>query len=636
MYMSNTSATVEKGLVATATQNAASKAGENIGNRAVNWVINKLSEQYGKALVLTGSVFDRYLIKAYQRYNQVKTLVTGIAPRPIIGTNSIYVSVGVQHKSKQYDTATVDNLLTISRNLLICGTGGAGKSMLMRYLFLNTVNREEYIPVLLELRKISENSSSESAFMDLIYKCMQDFDTELPREQFEFSLRLGKYVFFLDGFDEIKSSLAENAAEAIQKFAAKYPENAYIMTSRPDRDFSSLETFTQVRTMELTKYQAVVMAGKFWEQDEKTIAFCRQLEESLFDKHKDFAQNPLLLSMMFLTFMHNGNIPDHRVDFYEKCYNALYNMHDNRNKGTYKREFECANLNEYEFKLLFARFCYRTYVENEYEFSEKEIIKILNKCIQKLKIKGITARKYLNDLCKVVCLIVREGDICFFSHRSMQAYFAAFYIASRPDEHQKLFYNQIFTKSPWKLQYDAFILAYQLTPERFIRNALEEPLRVISREMTDSSNPEYYILTKLYTEQFVFEIQDDRDIISSGFSHAHISEDYIAQNAIKLIRILEIDSDWQNDTTYRMFDVGAMIEENIDRGEFPANGRVKVTLKQLESVDWLPQSAYYKVISKLISRDQVKKIILVINNIIQDLDKTSATLVSSKSVFDDL
>lgn len=636
MYMSSTSTTAEKGLASTATQSVVSKAGENIGNRAVNWVINKLSEQYGKALVLTGSVYDRYLDKAYQRYNQVKTLVTGIAPRPIIGPNSIYISIGVEYKGKEYDTSTVEKLLTISRNLLICGTGGAGKSMLMRYLFLNTVNRGEYIPVLLELRKISENSSSESAFMDLIYKCMQDYDTELPREQFEYSLRLGKYAFFLDGFDEIKSSLAENAAEAIQKFAAKYPENAYIMTSRPDRDFSSLETFTQLRTMGLSKAQAVIMSGKFWDKDEKTLEFCKQLEESLFDQHKDFAQNPLLLSMMFLTFMHNGNIPDHRVDFYEKCYNALYNMHDNRNKGTYKREFECTRLNEHEFKLLFARFCYRTYIENEYEFSEKKIIKILNKCIQKLKIKGITARKYLNDLCKVVCLIVREGDTYFFSHRSMQAYFAAFYVASLPDEHQKIFYNNIFTKSPWRLQYDAFIMAYQLTPERFVRNALEKPLRDISYEMMSAHNAEFFVLTKLYAERFVFQFNDDDECLSTGFSHEHISEDYIAQNAIKLVRIFEFASDWQNDTTYRMFDIGAMIAGRIDRDVFPKGDRVMVTLKELASVDWLSTSAYNEVMENLISIDEVKKIIAVISRIIQHLDKTSALLESSDSIFDDL
>lgn len=635
MNMSNT-ATEEKGLVATATQNVASKAGENIGNRAVNWVINKLNEQYGKTLVLTGSIYERYLDNAYQRYNQVKTLVTGIAPRPIIGSNSIYISVGVEYKAKEFSTDTVEKLLSISRNLLICGTGGAGKSMLMRYLFLNTVNRGEHIPVFLELRRINEKLTTENAFMDLIYKCMQDFDTELPHEQFEYSLRLGKYIFFLDGFDEIKSVFAENAAEAIQKFAAKYPENAYIMTSRPDRNFSSLETFTQLKTKGLTKIQAVIMSGKFWEKDEKTIDFCRQLELSLYDQHKDFAQNPLLLSMMFLTFMHNGNIPDHRVDFYEKCYNALYNMHDNRNKGTYKREFECANINEHEFKLLFARFCYRTYIENDYEFSEKEIIRIIDLCIQKLKIAGITAQSYLNDLCKVVCLIVREGDTYYFSHRSLQAYFAAVYVTGLPDDHQEIFYTKIFAKSPWELQYDAFIMAYQLSSERFIHNALEKPLRELVYELKNAGDAELYALRKLYTERFSFHLANDSKYFSVGFSHATTSQDCIAQNVIKLVRALRVNSDWIENSAYQMFAVGNTITKYIDKEAFPRNSKVLVSIEQLDSLDWFSKNSYKKVIEYLLSHDEVKKTISAIYEIIENLDKTVAILSDSENIFDDL
>ena len=44
-------------------------------------------------------------------------------------------------------------MLEISNNLLILGTGGVGKSMLTRYLFLDTAEYEGYVPVLIELRR---------------------------------------------------------------------------------------------------------------------------------------------------------------------------------------------------------------------------------------------------------------------------------------------------------------------------------------------------------------------------------------------------------------------------------------------------------------------------------------------------
>ena len=39
--------------------------------------------------------------------------------------------------------------------------------------------------------------------------------------------------------------------------------------------------------------------------------------------------------------------------------------------------------------------------------------------------KGIKAKDYLKDLCDVVCILVEEGDVYRFSHRSFQTYFAA-------------------------------------------------------------------------------------------------------------------------------------------------------------------------------------------------------------------
>lgn len=627
-------AKAEVGLVATAAQGAMGKAGEHIGESAINWVLNKVKEKYGRAMILTGATFKRYLENAYNRYNQVKTLVTGIEPRTIIGQDSIYLEVGVEYKNKEYDTSTVDSLLKIKRNLLICGSGGAGKSMLMRYLFLNTVNRGEYIPVLLELRKISENSSSERTLMDLIYKCMEDFDTELPREEFEYSLRLGKYVFFLDGFDEIKSSLADNAAEAIQKFAAKYPQNAYIMTSRPDRNFVPLETFTQLQTMNLTKIQAVSLSQKFWEKDEKVIEFCKQLDETLYDQHKDFAQNPLLLSMMFLTFMSFGSIPDHRADFYEKCYAALYNMHDNRNKGTYKREFECKNLDEHKFKLLFARFCFRTYIDDDFEFSYKAIINMLDKCIQKLGIVGITPKQYLNDLVKVVCLIVREGDTYRFSHRSFQAYFAAVYVATLPDEQQKLLFKTLIKDFWIRLREIDFLpYLYQLIPNRFILNAFEDVFRSISKKSNNSDDAEHIVLAIICDVSISFFRREDNSISVGGIENfPHTSE----SGAIHLFSQLIISPVWSEKYISSLFSAGQLLAEQMDESLFCEDEFVKIRLRNLESIPWLTDVVRNQFIENLKSSLQIQKIVESIRRVLQQIDESRAVLHSSHSIFDEL
>lgn len=297
-------------------ESAAKRVGEKAVDRGLNAIVDFVKQKYGEKKVEIGTVFERYLENATHRYNQIRTLATGTAPRNIIGDNSLYVSIGLDYNGKEIDTASVDSILGVSKNVLILGSGGVGKSMLTRYLFLDTAMYEGYVPVLVELRRIGSQAPGQLSILELIYTCLQDFDAALPRDQFEYSLQLGKYLFLLDGFDEVKNSLAKETAEAIQAFSAKYPNNAFIVTSRPRTETSPLETFTVMNSMPLNKEQAVDLASRIWDEDEKTKEFCEQLKVELYEKHKDFAENPLLLTMMFLTFMRNSSIPEHLSDFY--------------------------------------------------------------------------------------------------------------------------------------------------------------------------------------------------------------------------------------------------------------------------------------------------------------------------------
>ena len=480
-----------------AAESGAKEAGKYAVDRALNALGNFVKARYGEAQVLLGMGFQRYLENASQRYNQVRTLATGTNPRSIVGQDSIYVQVGVSYKEKEISTATVDPMLRISRNLLISGTGGIGKSMLMRYLFLNTAHRGEYVPVMLELRRISSQTPGQLSILELIYSCMEEYDVELPREQFEYSLRLGKYLFLFDGFDEVKEALAAETAGKLQLFAAKYPKNPCIITSRPREEFSApLETFTTVESMSLSRVQAVQLASKIAPRDETAREFCRQLDESLYEKHQGFAKNPLLLSMMFLTFMRNCSIPDHLADFYQKAYDALYNTHDSLNKGFFQRDFQCKTLREGEFKLLLSHFCFHTYFKEIYEFSEGEILSWLERSIQKLKLPDVQAKDFLGDLRNAVCMIVRDGDIYRFSHRSFQTYFAARYTADvLTDEQQKKLFDDFLSgeKTYWEKE-DYYDLVYQIEPERFAANALEEKLRHLHEKFETCSEPDFYWL----------------------------------------------------------------------------------------------------------------------------------------------
>lgn len=510
--------TVIAGKVVTEAGKAAvSAAGETFGNAVGGAVtdtgfVNKL---LGKAALALGDCFQRYLRNAEASYNEVRTLATEPDLRTMLGDNGIYVQVGVGltrgHAETEIPASNADALLKYGNRILIEGSGGMGKSMLMKYLFLDTIRnnaymKKPYIPVFLELRRVSEQKPGQVSISELVYACMRNHDVELKREHFPESLRMGKYLFLLDGFDEVKDSLSAEVAAKLNDFSTQYPQNAFIVTSRPANDYENapFQNFVKMRSMPLNKGQAVELARKIskpwtWQGDrEKAADFCRQLDETLYEKHQFFVKNPLLLSMMFLTFMRNSSIPDHEAEFYRESYDALYSKHDTHDKGSYEREFKCGDLGKEDFTKLFARFCFQSYLDENYEFTERGILNYLRDSIKFLKLP-IKAEDYLSDLRKIVCMIVREGNVYQFAHRSFQEYFAAFYTTGLEDPVQKQILEEV-------MEYGArggrvapyYLLLFQLEKERFEVNALEDRFRKLLREAKPSENPDVFLLKRMF------------------------------------------------------------------------------------------------------------------------------------------
>lgn len=204
---------------------------KNSSEKALNSILKFIGDKYGKASVATGSAFKLYLKNSELRYNKVKTLADMTEPRTLEGKNGIYVDVYVDYKGKRISTSTVDNMMQISNNIIVLGSGGTGKSMLMRHLFVNTQHRGSYIPVLVELRKIS-NADKADSLLKMIHSCIEEFDVRLDQTQFEYSLRSGKYLLLFDGLDEVKEEIRDRVENLIQELSKKYPRNGFIICKR--------------------------------------------------------------------------------------------------------------------------------------------------------------------------------------------------------------------------------------------------------------------------------------------------------------------------------------------------------------------------------------------------------------------
>jgi len=437
---------------------------------------NHFKDKKAQESIYYQTAYEKYLFATKEKYEKVKTLLYKQTPQYLY---DFYECLGVKNKTGIVDTNNVNNLLSIGHKLIITGTGGIGKTIMMKHLFLNTIKETDCIPILIELRTLNENANLD--LKEVIYNSLKTFNFELEEKYFYFSLELGKYVIIFDGYDEVKSNLAKKVEEAIMQLTNQYPENYYVVSSRPMyNNFISWSDFVELEAVGLTKEQALNLVKKLKYDEKVKDKFYIALKNYLFEKYKTFASNPLLLTIMLLTFDEGGEIPESFNDFYEQAFAALYKSHD-ASKGAYVRD-KASGLGFNEFKMIFSHICFKSFFQNEYEFSDSRILQLIDDASHKCQsVQSFNSENFLKDLTDATCMLVRDGLNLRFAHRSFQEYFAAYYTTQLDDITQK---SLIFR---W-LKEDGFFntskfitILYDMIPERFEKNVLLPALQKIKK-----------------------------------------------------------------------------------------------------------------------------------------------------------
>ena len=209
---------------------------------------------------------------------------------------------------------------------------------MMKHFFLNVLQNTHYVPILIELRGLNEFDEKSVNLVDYIY-IMETLKFRLERKYFDYSLETGCYVILLDGYDEVKNELSKQVTSQIFGLSEKYPDNHYILSSRPLEEFVGWNQFEELHSKSLTKSQALSLINKIEYEQKIKEKFYKELDEYLYDKYKTFASNPLLLTIMLLTFENRASIPDKLNDFFEQAFTTLFHTHD-ATKGGYKRDIQ--------------------------------------------------------------------------------------------------------------------------------------------------------------------------------------------------------------------------------------------------------------------------------------------------------
>ena len=449
--------------------------------------------------------FSDYLENAYDKYSQMKTLLYSDAPRDFYDfyvCNDINQRIYEKRNSYRIHTihnVSVESLRECSNFVLISGTGGLGKSMMMRHLLLDAVDNYDdsgRLPIFIPLKDYDDTYRN---ILEYIYEKYESLGGKGNMKEFAELLEDGTCLLLFDGLDEIKSDYRKAFEQQLERFGDMYTDNMFVISSRPTGSFISFHRFTVLDLCPFTKEQALELIDKLdFRPDEPVIKarFREELDNSLYYTHKEFTQNPLLLTIMLMTYEQFAEIPSKMHVFYREAYVALSQKHD-ASKGAYKRILK-TGMTADRFAEYFAEFCARSYRDEKFEFTDVQFEKYFNDLRERQKgPAGVTATDFRDDLVENMCLMFYESGKYHFTHRSFQEYFCALFFSKQKDK--TLGYIGDFFENKRSRHYTdkTFNMLYDMIPEKIDEYVFEPFLQKLFKEC-DQDEGYWTFLQKMY------------------------------------------------------------------------------------------------------------------------------------------
>jgi predicted NACHT family NTPase len=184
---------------------------------------------------------EKNLKTLYQKLNstqRVKTIWN--VDRPI-SLNSFYYPAKIRGSTGNAQTIAGLNELP-SNAVVLSGTVGQGKSILLRHLVGKEIRSGERVPLLIELRRIADGHLYEyikSTFAELM-------DVKRQPDIFDAFAASGRVSLLLDGFDEVDPEQQQMITAGIESLATRFPSARIVVTSRPQSGIENSPLFDVV------------------------------------------------------------------------------------------------------------------------------------------------------------------------------------------------------------------------------------------------------------------------------------------------------------------------------------------------------------------------------------------------------
>lgn len=402
---------------------AARQASQTVAQELLRHSKEIATKKYDQILNHLQAGFQNYLDRNISRCSHVKTLIRRNDP---ISLNSIYVQQVFENDDKYKTDEDVIKHMHSNARFIVSGFAGSGKSMFMKHAFLEIAAvATDRIPIFLELKSVNDYANDANTLLQAITQSINSITRDFNINRLDDGLQRGKFLLLFDGFDEIKHDMRQDIEKQIILISHRYPSTPILVSSRPDDRFTSWQEFTELPVKAMSKEQIEKLVRKTKCDQPLQDKFIKSLHSGLYESHQSFLENPLLATMMLLTFDQWGGVPDKMSSFYDRCFDVLVREHDTTKQLFVRRMY--SRLSPEELKEAFTYFCAASYLDNMYYFSESELQKYLQKAIDARGL-NVSSDSLKYDFIESISILKKEGTEYAFIHRTFQEYFMASFL----------------------------------------------------------------------------------------------------------------------------------------------------------------------------------------------------------------
>jgi hypothetical protein len=213
-----------------------------------------------------------------------------------------------------------------------------------------------------------------------------------------------------------------------------------LVTSRPG---AALEHSPHFRVVDL----APLAPGEYPKVVARIAHDAKQAEEivdGVKRGHESIARlltTPLMVSLLVVHYRVGQGIPENRVAFYDPIFFLLLQRHDKAKAGWIRPRH--SKLSDHELRNFFNCLCFISRRRGISVIKEHELLGLATKAVSWLPLPGCKPESAIDDIARITCLLLRDGDEYRFIHKSVQEFHAACFVRDQPDPVATDFYGSL-------------------------------------------------------------------------------------------------------------------------------------------------------------------------------------------------